>query len=175
MPHRSRVGRTADKGRKGVLMFGRKKDTCVFKMSKNLLDSETLAEEDAFKLLEADIIEQAKSVSEGFDAIYQNIKQGLFRTTVTEKIDKPKREVLDKINAIAQSGKLNSDYLKDLQSVTEIGALSGHSMQFIRQLKPDEFNTLPQEIGQDFLDRVNKMARDVDEGKESIILSEELR
>ncbi|GHV74164.1 ATP-dependent helicase [Spirochaetia bacterium] len=175
IPHRSRVGRTADKGRKGILMFGRKKDTCVFKMSKDLLDSEILAEEDAFQLLEADIIEQAKPVSESFDAIYQNIKQGLFRTTVTEKTDNKKRQVLDKINAIALSGKLNPDYLKDLQSATEIGALSGHSMQFIRQLKPDEYNTLPEEIDQDFLDRVNKMARDVDEGKESIILSEELR
>ncbi|MFP3040312.1 phospholipase D-like domain-containing protein [Treponema primitia] len=180
IPHRSRVGRnvvsrTADKSRKGVLMFGRKKDTCVFKMSRDLLDSEILAEEDAFKLLEADIIEQAKPVSASFDAIYQIIKQGLFKTTVTEKTDKQKREVLDKINAIAQSSTLNSDYMKDLQYVTEIGALSGLSMQFIRQLKPAEFNALPQEIDQDFLDRVIKMARDIDEGKESIILSEELQ
>jgi superfamily II DNA/RNA helicase len=175
IPHRSRISRTVDKSRKGVLMFGRKKDTCVFKISGDLLDSEVLAEEDAFRLFEADIIEQAKPVSKSFDAVYQNIKQGLFKNTVTERTDRQKREVLDKINVISKSGKLSSDYMRDLQYAVEIGALSGLSMQHIRQLKPGEYTALPQEIEQDFLDRVSRMARDVDEGKASIILSEELR
>ncbi|GMO52240.1 MAG: helicase-related protein [Termitinemataceae bacterium] len=175
MHHRSRVGRTANKERKGVLVFGRKKDTCVFKMSKDLLDSEILAEEDAFRLLEADIIEQAKPMSESFDAVYQNIKQGLFKTAVTAKTDKTKRETLDKINAIAQSGALNADYMETLRSAAEMDALCGHSTKFIRRLKKAEYNTLPQEIEADFLERVNKMARDIDEGKECIILTEELQ
>jgi hypothetical protein len=32
IPHRSRIGRIIEKKRKGVLLFGRKKDVCVFKM-----------------------------------------------------------------------------------------------------------------------------------------------
>jgi DNA-binding ferritin-like protein (Dps family) len=155
IPHRSRVGRTVVKtngvlangvSRDGVLLFGRKKDTCIFKLSKDLLDVEMLAPEDAFTLLEADIIEEPKKVSADFDAIYQNIKQSLFTSTVTEKTDKTKREVLDKLNAIANTGKFDTNYLKDLQYAAEIGALSGHSLQFIRQLKPSEYAILPKEI-----------------------------
>jgi predicted metallo-beta-lactamase superfamily hydrolase len=48
-------------------------------------------------------------------------------------------------------------------------------MQFIRQLAPKDFSLLPQEIDQDFLERIQKMAHDIDEGAECIILSEDLR
>ncbi|GMO32479.1 MAG: hypothetical protein Ta2B_13360 [Termitinemataceae bacterium] len=97
--------------------------------------------------------------------------------TITEKIvlDKNKRETLDKINAITQSGALDTDYMETLRSAAEMDALCGHSMQFIRRLKPAEYNTLPQEIEADFLERVNKMARDIDDGTECIILTEELQ
>ncbi|MDR3267392.1 MAG: phospholipase D-like domain-containing protein, partial [Tannerella sp.] len=54
IPHRSRIGRIVEKKRKGVLLFGRKKDVCVFKMSSNLVDTELLAPDEAFELLEAD-------------------------------------------------------------------------------------------------------------------------
>jgi uncharacterized protein YaaN involved in tellurite resistance len=175
IPHRARIGRTVDKPRKGVLLFGRKKDTCVFKMSANLLDTDTLNTEEAFALLEADIFEQPKSVSANFDAVYQNMKQTLFKSCVTEKTDKQKKDVLDKIDAIAQAGVLDAEYINALRYAVEIGALSGLSMQFIRQLAPKDFSELPRQIDQDFLDRVQKMAREIDEGSESIILSEELQ
>jgi len=175
IPHRARIGRTVDKPRKGVLLFGRKKDTCVFKMSANLLDTDTLNPEEAFTLLEADIFEQPKPVSVNFDAVYQNMKKTLFKSCVTEKTDKQKKDVLDKIDAIAQAGILDAEYLNALRYAVEIGALSGLSMQFIRQLTPKNFSELPRQIDQDFLDRVQKMAREIDEGKESVILSEELQ
>jgi superfamily II DNA/RNA helicase len=175
IPHRSRIARTIEKNRKGVLLFGRKKDTCVFKISTDLLDSDTLDEKEAFELLEADILEQPKSVSSDFDAIYQNIKQTLFKIFITEKTDKQKRDILDRIDAISQTGTLNVEYINSLRYAAEIGALSGLSMQFIRQLTPKDFTLLPQEISQDFLDRIHKMASEIDEGAECIILSEELR
>jgi len=175
IPHRSRIARTIEKSRKGVLLFGRKKDACVFKISKDLLDSDILNPDEAFKLLEADILEQPKPVSSNFDAVYQNMKQSLFKTNVADRNDKPKRDVLDKIKAISQTGTLNDEYISSLRFAAEIDALSGLSMQFIRQLAPKDFKLLPQEIDQDFLDRIQKMARNIDEGAECIILSEELR
>jgi hypothetical protein len=175
IPHRSRIGRTVEKSRKGVLLFGRKKETCVFKMSGNLLDTDILSAEAAFELFEADIFEQPQKASKGFDAVYQNVKQTLFRNTSADKTDKTKREVLDKIYAIAQTKTLNHDYVSNLKFAVELSALSGHSMQFIRQIKPKEFSTLPQKIEVDFLDRIIKMAREVDDGNESVILSEELQ
>jgi hypothetical protein len=147
-------------------------------MSSNLVDTELLAPDEAFELLEADIFEQPQKVSDNFDAMYQNIKQTLFKNTAadkTDKTDKTKREALDKIFAISQSKLLDEEYMKNLKSATEMGALSGLSMQYIRQLKPKDFSTLLQQIEPDFLDRVTKMAREVDDGMESIILSEELR
>jgi hypothetical protein len=175
IPHRSKVGRKADKGRKGVLLFGRKKDVCIFKMSKDLLDVEIVPPEDALALLEASSLEAPYKVSDNFDAIYQNVKQSLFSASYSDKIDKIRREVLDKINAIAQMNILPAEYMTSLQKAAELSALSGLAMQYIRNLKPKEFASLPDKIGQDFLDRVTKMARAVDEGKECVILSEELQ
>jgi len=175
IPHRSRIARTIEKKRKGVLLFGRKKDTCVFKISTDLLDSDTLDEKEAFELLEADILEQPKSVSSSFDSVYQNIKQTLFKVFITEKTDKQKRDILDRIDAISHTGTINAEYINSLRYAAEIGALSGLSMQFIHQLTPKDFSSLPQEISQDFLDRIQKMADEIDEGAECIILSEELR
>jgi len=175
IPHRARIGRKIKKNRKGILLFGRKKDTCVFKISSNLLDADTLSPEEAFALLEADIFEQPKPVSTNFDAVYQNMKQSLFKSCITEKTDKQKKDILDKIDAIAQADILDTEYLNALRYAVEIGALSGFSMQFIRQLAPKDFSELPRKVDQDFLDRVQKMAREIDEGRESIILSEELQ
>ena len=174
IPHRSRIGRSMKKGRKGVLLFGRKKDTCVFKISKDLFDSETLDAQVAFPLLEADIIEQAKPVSENFDTAYQAVKQTLFQKTISEKTEKQKRDVLDIIDIIVQNSTLNPEYLKSLRFAVEIEAISGLDMQFIRQLAPKDFSILPHKIDQDFLDRIQKMAQNIDEGSECVILSEEL-
>jgi hypothetical protein len=176
IPPRARIGRTAEKERKGVLVFGRKKEMCVFRISKDLLGSETLGDEEAIKLFEADIFEDAKPPSAGFDAVYQHIKQTLFANTIAEtKTEKTKREVLDKISAIAQTGKLSDEYTSALRYAAEIGALSGYTMRFIRRLTTKDYAALTDAISDDFLERVQKMASDIDEGSESIILTEELQ
>ena len=140
-----------------------------------MIDTEILAPEEAFELLEAGILEQPHKVSADFDALYQNVKQTLFKNTAADKIEKSRRDTLDKITAITQTEILSEEYINNLKHAAEIGALSGLSMRYIRQLKPKDFSTLPRYIEPDFLDRVIKMAREVDEGTESIILSEELR
>jgi superfamily II DNA/RNA helicase len=176
IPRRARIGRTADKPRKGVLLFGRKKEMCVFKTAKDVLNSETLSDQEAIKLFEAAISEEPRGVSEGFDAVYQRVKQSLFTRDAGEKIEKKKRDVLEKIDAIAKSGKLSDDYdLNALRYAAEIDALSGYMMRFIRNLAPKDYAALPDTIGEDFLDRARNMARDIDGGKESIIISEELQ
>jgi len=175
IPHRSRIGRIVEKNRKGVLVFGRKKDSCAFKISSGLLDIDMLNPEEAFELLEATVIEEPKPVSPEFDTIYQNIKQSLFKFAEIDRTEKQKHDVLDKIDVIAKAGILDAEYVNLLRYAVEIDALSGLSMLFIRKLTPKDFELLPQEIDQNFLDRVKKMASDIDDGIESIILSEELR
>jgi superfamily II DNA/RNA helicase len=175
IPHRSKVGRKTDKDSKGVLLFGRKKDVCIFKMSDNVSDAKIILPEKAIALLEASLFECPYTVSDSFDAIYQNIKQSLFSASYSGKIDKIRRDVLDKINAIAQMNILPAEYMTSLQKAVELGALSGLDMKYIRKLKPKEFASLPGTIEQSFLDRINKMAREVDEGKECVILSEEFQ
>ena len=175
IPHRSKIGRTVKKDRKGVLLFGRKKDTCVFKISKELLDNETIDAEAAFKLLEAEIIEQPRKVSDDFDVIYQNMKQSLFSLERTVKIDIKTKEVLDKIDDIIRSNILNIEYTNNLRYAVEIGALSGLNLKYIRRLTPSAYSDLPKEIEENFLDRIKKMANAVDEGTECIIFSEEFQ
>ena len=174
IPHRSRIRRTAKKDRKGVLIFGRKKETCVFKISKDLIDSDPLDAKDAFILLEAIITEQPKEVSGDFEAAYQNIKKNLFTSAEYSKYDKGTSDVLDIIKVMESSGKLSFEYTDKLRKAVEIGALSGLSLQYIRKLTPKEFISLPEIIDFDFLERIFKMAQNVDEGTECLILSEEL-
>jgi hypothetical protein len=110
IPHRSKIGRAIEKSRNGVLLFGRKKDVCVFKMSSGLLDTDILNAEDAFNLLEADILEQPKSVSKNFDAIYQNLKLALFKSIESSQKDKGKTDVLDRLQIIGNSNVLLAEY-----------------------------------------------------------------
>jgi hypothetical protein len=175
IPHRARIGRTADKPRKGVLLFGRKKETCVFKIARDSSsDRETLGDKEAIELFEAALSEKPGPVSEGFDAVYQHIKKTLFKAA-GEKMEKKKRDVLDKIRDISQTGKLSTEYTSALRNAAKIDALSDHMMHFINKLAPKDYAALPDKIGKDFLDRVQEMARDIDGGKESIILSEDLQ
>ena len=173
IPHRARTGRKVKKTYSGVLMFGKKGNDYVFKIGQKNSISQLTAEQ-AFSLFEAQAEENAYPVSEQFDAVYQLIKKQLFSSDIKIKNDKERLKVYDKIKVISQSKTLNDDYLKDLMKVVKTDNISGYELRFINQLSPKEYLKLPQTITQEYLSRCIWADSKVDEGKETLILSEEI-
>lgn len=175
MPHRAKVARTVDKPLAGVLAFGKKSNDYIFKMGINANDVLPLTPQDAIGLFEATVFERPDKVSERYDAIYQNVKLRLFESSRDDKIDKAKRDAIDKIGKMIPLSVINKEYLNDLRDVINIDGLSGHSIRFINSLKDKDCAKLLERIEQRYIDKMIRMARDIDSGSEALILSEELK
>ena len=175
MPHRAKIGRKTDKKYTGVLVFGKKSNDYVFKLGISDTEVVSLIPEEAISLFEATVFEQPEKVSSTYDTVYQNVKRKLFETSKDDKVEKAKREAVDKINAMLRMEILDSDYLNDLKEVIELDGLSGHSIRFINNLKMKDYTSLPKQIEQSYINRMIKLSREIDLGSEVLILSEELK
>ena len=68
---------------------------------------------------------------------------------------------------------LPKEYLSDLVQVIKADALSGYEIRFINQLVPKDAANLPLRIYSEYLARMINSQNKVDEGEETLILSEE--
>ena len=175
MPHRAKIGRTIEKQYAGVLVFGKKANDYVFKIGINETEVVSLTPQEAIALFEATVFEQPEKISTQYDSIYQSVKRKLFETSKDDKVEKAKREAIDKVGAMKELGVIDKDYLSDLIEVIEMDGLSGYSIRFINNLKLKDANSLPELIGQNYINRMIKMGREVDLGSEVLILSEEIK
>ena len=174
IPHRAKIARKVKKPVSGILVFGKKGKDFVFKIGATVEDVIPLTPEEAISLFESTVFEQPYKVSASFDNIYQSVKEKLFQTKRDNKVEKAKRDALNKINAMMKGTIVNSDYLKDLHQVVEMDGLPGHSIRFINQLRERDYATLPKEIEQGYINKVLTTASDIEEGSEVLILSEEI-
>lgn len=102
------------------------------------------------------------------------MKNSLFQNSKDNKVDKSKREALDKVNAMLKENIISHDYLKDLVKVIEMDGLSGHSLRFINKLTKKDFASLPDEIEQSYINKMINTAGEIETGSEVLILSEEI-
>lgn len=174
IPHRAKIGRKVEKPLQGVLVFGKKGNDFVFKIGTSAEDVSTITPEQAISLFEATVFEQPQKISVNYDTIYQSVKANLFLSRKDDKVEKSKREALDKINAMLRENSVSHDYLKDLIKVIEMDGLSGHSLRFINKLTKKEFESLPNEIEQTYINKMIKTAGEIEAGSEVLILSEEI-
>ena len=175
LPHRARTGRKVSKAQKGVLMFGRKGDDFVFKIGDTVNTPVMISAEEAIALFEADRKEEAVDLSNDFDVVYQKVKASLFNSDVTEKNEKDQLNALAKIKVLMKSQLLSKDYLSDLTQVIKTDALSGYEIRYINQLILKDVDKLIKKISPEYLARIINMQNRVDEGEETLILSEELQ
>lgn len=175
IPVRSRIRRSVKKENKGVLVFGKKGNNFVFRLGISPIEEIPVAPPLALKLFDAQITEEPKKVSDIYEAIYEHIKTNLFKNKTHFQSEKLKREIKDKIELVIKEKCFSQiDYLKDLLSVIELDALPRHYMRFINQLKVSDFDKLTSEISQRYLTIILTKAASVDEGEETLIISEEL-
>lgn len=175
IPHRARTARKAEKPKKGVLMFGRKGDDFVFKISDATNSPAMISAEEAISLFEADRHEEPVDLSKNFDAIYQQVKSSLFSSGVKDRNEKEQINALAKIKVLMSKQALPQDYLEDLAQVVRADALSGFEIRFINQLTPKDAAQLPLKISAEYLARIISYQNKVDDGEETLILSEELQ
>lgn len=175
IPHRARTARKAEKPKKGVLMFGRKGDDFVFKISDATNPPAMIPAEEAISLFEADRHEKPVDLSKNFDTVYQRVKSSLFSSDVREQNEKEQINAYRKIRSFANNQILPQDYLEDLVQVVRADALSGFEIRFINQLTPKDAAQLPLKISAEYLARIISYQNKVDDGEETLILSEELQ
>jgi len=175
LPHRARTARSVNKPKKGVLMFGRKGDDFVFKIGDASNPPAMISAEEAISLFEADINEKPFDLSKNFDAVYQLVKSSLFSSEVKGRNEKEQINALAKIKVLMSKQALSKDYLEDLAQVVRADALSGYEIRFINQLMPKDAPKLPLKISAEYLARIIDYQNKVDDGEETLILSEELQ
>lgn len=175
MPHRARTARKIEKSDYGVQMFGRKGNDFVFKIGSEEEAPKMLSAEDALKLFAAEPSEEPVELSDHFDATYQKVKSNLFQGEAKDHNEKDVLNALAKIKVFAKAKLLNKDYIDDLLIVVKADALSGHEIRFINQLALKDVKELPLKIPNEYLARIIITQNSVDEGEETLILSEELQ
>lgn len=175
LPHRARTARRVIKPNKGVLMFGRKGNDFVFKIGDAKTAPVMIPAEEAIVLFEAEKSEVPVDLSTDFDAVYQKVKASLFHSDVTEKNDKEQLKALDKIKMLIKNKLLPKDYLIDMVQVIKADALSGYEIRYINQLVLKDADKLIKKITPEYLARIIYRENKVDEGEETLILSEELQ
>ena len=175
MPHRARTGRSVEKPRRGVLMFGKKGNDFVFKIGNAEGLVVQLTAEEAIGLFEAELSEKPSELSDDFEPAYQLTKSHLFSSDVQDKNEKARREAMSKVKVMLNRKALPADYLKDLTKVIMMDGLSGYELRYINNLKPADYQKLPEQIDDYYINRIIETCNHVDDGEESIILAEELK
>ena len=99
----------------------------------------------------------------------------LFKSDVQERNDKELVNAVAKIKALLKSNILPKDYLCDLITVIKADALSGYEIHTINQLTLKDAASLPQKITPEYIARIVSSQNKVDDGEETLIMSEELQ
>lgn len=174
IPHRGRTGRNASKPLNGVLIFGKKGNDYVFKIG-NDKGITSLSAEEALPLFEALPEEKPIALSSQFDVLYQKIKINLFKNNAEDKNEKERLEASQKVQILQQKKALDKDYLADLMIAIRNDSLSGYELRYIKNLIPKEYSKLPSVIEHSYLIRSIATYNRIEEGEETLILTEELQ
>ncbi len=182
IPRRVRIRRMKPLAEEGVLVFGKKGSEYTFKLGKSDGTVKPLGAWDALALFRAEMDEEAFPESDAFEEIYANLKNQLFTVAHAMPGDKGFRDSIAAIVALIKSVPEKADYLHDLRHVAEtLHALPERYLKTIRTAIKDKklsalekVGDLERDIPHKYLARIIDSARQIDEGEETLILSEEL-
>lgn len=179
VPKRTRICRSISKEVKGVLLFGKKGDDSIFKIGINTKDVITVPVNEALKYFEAEIGEKAKPTSNGFEIIYQNVKENLFIKKTLIPSDKGRMETINKVKFLLDKFPEYRDYLIDLLEVIEkLAALPEQYSKQIRAISvknlEKSFSEFRKAVPHRYLIEIIEKAKRIEEGVEYLILAEEL-
>ncbi|MBL7130897.1 MAG: helicase [Candidatus Omnitrophica bacterium] len=179
LPRRSRVKRTVKKEKKGVVIFGKKGEEYAFKYGSKQSTPISLNIPLALELFEAEIKEKGEKTSKSFDEIYEGVRKELFSKRTEVAKDRGKRETIDKLSALKDKLPKAKDYLEDLLYVVrDLDALPDRYEKLIRSIDlktlDEDFKNLQKDVPHKYLIQIIDREQRIEEGKETLILSEEL-
>jgi len=181
IPKRVKVSRNSE-NENGVIIFGKKGEEFVTKFHKE--DKITvLDKENTLKLFKAEKKEQAIELSENFNEIYQKLKKDIFRIEdiKIKEGDTQFEKVINNLEYILENTNYQKDYIENLIKIfNELDGLPKYYQKIIRNIKIDKdieiiINEIQKELPENYVNRVLKMAENIDKQDESLIFSEELR
>ncbi|MBP7780916.1 MAG: helicase [Paludibacteraceae bacterium] len=175
LPHRARTARNVKKPLHGVLMFGKKGNDFVFKIGSKSAVPKMISAEEALPLFSAELKEVPVELSKDFDSTYQEVKKALFSSDVNNRNEKSMLNAIEKIKVFIKTKLLPPDYLTNLMMMIKMNALSGYEIRFINQLTIKNAATLSDKITDEYLNRLIAAQNKVNEGEETLILTEELQ
>ncbi|MBU2540680.1 MAG: helicase [Candidatus Omnitrophica bacterium] len=179
LPRRSRVKRTVKKDKKGVIIFGKKGEEHAFKYGNKQVESVSLSIPQALELFKAKAEEKGEKTGKSFDEIYENVRIKLFSKRTEVAKDRGKRDTIDKVNVLKNKLPKVKDYLEDLlYVVNDLDALPDRYEKLIRAVDSksleEDFKILQKEVPHKYLIQIIDREQRIEEGKETLILSEEL-
>lgn len=179
LPKRCRIQRTKKKDLSGVVIFAKKGGEYAFRHALKAGAFESLSVHDALELFEAQISEKPKQVSGGFEPIYEALKDNLFTKRTEVAMNKAKQDTIHKVTALMKEVPDHKDYLEDLLYVLQkLDALPDRYSKMIRAIDsrklPKDFLAFKNEVPHSYLVGIIEREHKIEEGQESLILSEEL-
>ena len=179
IPKRCRIKRTVKKDRSGVVIFGKKGEEYAFKYGTKSEECVSLGAANVLRLFEASVSENGEKPSAHFEKIYAEMSKRLFSKKTEVAMDRGKTDAINKAEALRAKFPEKKDYLEDLLYVMrELDALPDRYAKFIRAIDlkniADDFKELQKEVPHKYLVNIIEREKQIDEGKESLILSEEL-
>lgn len=179
VPRRSRICRSKKKDISGVVVFARKGGEYAFRYASDPDECQSLPVPQALDIFEAEISEKPKQTSDSFEPIYQSLKDKLFSKRTEVAMNKAKQDTIHKVNILIKEVPAKKDYLLDLLYVLQkLDALPERYAKMIRAIEGktlsqslDEFQ---RQVPHSYLLDIIERERKIEEGQESLILSEEL-
>ena len=181
LPLRTRVRRSREKEKTGVLVFAGKGDEYTFKLCDAQGEVWTITAKEALELFESDLSEEGKTVSEAFYEKYSKLVQRLFSDKTTKGRDKVVNEALNKLDLLKEKTEdpAKKEYLSELhRAINEMGAIPKIFMRFIKQVHErsieEDVAALMEEVSGDYIRAMFRKRDEIVQEKETLILSEEL-
>ena len=179
LPKRCRIQRSKKKDLSGVVVFARKGGEYAFRHAQQPDEFESLSVPDALDIFQAQISEKPKPVSDRFQPVYESLKENLFTKRTEVAMNKAKQDTIQKVIALAKEVPEHKDYFADLLYVLQkLDALPERYAKMIRAIDsrklPNDFLAFKNEVPHHYLVGIIEREHKIEEGQESLILSEEL-
>ncbi|MBP7795584.1 MAG: hypothetical protein KA059_02265 [Elusimicrobiales bacterium] len=184
IPYRTKIGRKT--GRENAcLTFARKGENFIFKIMHKKDNSEkieTITDEEAIKMFEADIKEQPFEVSSDFEEKYKNIKKSLFSTQSQTMTTKSERDVISKMEKLIETTKNENhseyiNYLEKLKKIVDLNFIPDYIARSIKEVKYEsleDLKKLTETIPEYIIDKILNRVNEIDNASDVIIISEEI-
>lgn len=178
IPKRVRINRKESRSHKGIIVFAKKGTDYTFKINTGE-EIISLNAQDAIEIFKAEPSEQPFEVTEKFENLYQELKKNLFLKKVYRTHEKGKSEAIAKLKELINILPRHKDYLTDLLNVLEkLDSLPERYIKMIREIDDKRLNEdikkYMAEVNANYLKEIIERANRIDDGEESLILSEEL-